>query len=321
MVDGRAHLERRLPADRDVAPLRGEGARALALLALLPTLAGAQSLEPRLYVPLPVGTSAVIAAYTHSTGEVVVDAALPITDFRATINAAAAGAAHVFSLAGRTAQVQVVAPWVWGTLRAVLAGQDTSRTLDGPADPQLRLAVNLAGGPARRRSQLAGVRFGTIVGASLSVGVPLGEYDTARRINIGSHRWSVKPELGVVQPLGGGWALEGYAGVWLFSHNTAYLDTSTAAQEPLWTAQAHLIRLLGRRGYLALDGTIISGGKTTIDGAAQSNYQRNTRAGGTVVWSVARGHSLKASFSTGFFTRFGGDFEVFSVGYQLAWGG
>jgi hypothetical protein len=301
--------------------MRGLKTIAAVVVSLAPTLVRAQSLEPRLYLPLPTGLSVVIVSYTHSQGDVVVDAALPITDFRATINSGAVGFAHAFGLSGRSAQVQVVAPFVSGTARAVVAGQDTSRELRGPADPQLRLALNLLGGPARLRSELAGVRFGTIVGGSLAVTVPLGRYDTDRRLNIGANRWALKPEVGVVQPLGRSWALEGYGGVWLFGRNTAYLDTATVTQDALWTVQGHLIRMLGRRGWVALDATLVRGGATSVDDVPQNTFQRNSRCGATAAWSLGHGHTLKASFSSGVYTRFGGDFTVFSLGYQYGWGG
>ena len=295
--------------------------RVVALLALAPALARAQSLEPRLYLPLPVGVNAVVASFAHSTGEVVVDPALPITDFRATMNTGALALVRTFGVFGRSAQIQAVFPYVTGMARAVVAGVDTSRELNGPADPMMRLSVNLLGGPARRRAQLAGVRFGTIIGASLSVTAPLGEYDHTRRLNIGANRWSLKPELGLIQPLASGWAIEVYGGVALFGDNTGYLDTSTVTQQPLWTLQGHVIRLLGRRGFVALDGTLVDGGETSLDGALQNNFQRNARFGATMAWSLGRGHTIKGSFSSGVYTRFGGDFRVFALGYQYSWGG
>ncbi|HUC40087.1 MAG TPA: transporter [Gemmatimonadales bacterium] len=292
-----------------------------AVLALAPSLVGAQSLEPRLYLPLPTGLSAVVVSYTHLQGAVVVDAALPITDFRATLNMGAVGFAHAFGLSGRSAQLQVVAPFASGTARAVVAGQDTTRELRGPADPQLRLGVNVLGAPARRRSELAGVRFGTMVGVSLAVTLPLGHYDTDRRLNIGANRWALKPEVALVEPLGGGWALEGYGGIWLFGRNSAYLDTATVTQDPLWSLQGHLIRLFARRAWVALDAALVSGGATSVDDVPQSNFQRNSRVGATAAWFLGHGHSLKAAFATGVYTRFGGDFTVFSLGYQYGWGG
>jgi hypothetical protein len=291
------------------------------LLALAPSLAGAQNLEPRLYLPLPTGINTVVLSYTHSSGSVIVESAVPVTDFRATSNAAVPAYVRTFGLFGRSAQLQAVVPLVYGTARAVIAGQDTSRDLRGPGDPQLRFSVNLAGGPARRRAQLKGVRFGTIVGASLSLSLPLGDYDTDRRLNVGAHRWAAKPELGVVQPLGGPWFFETYAGVWLFGHNTAFLDTATVTQDPLWALQGHLIRVLGRRGWLAFDGTLVNGGTQAVDGVVQNNFERTVRFGGTGVWFLGRGHALRAAVSTGAYTRFGGDFDVISLGYSYSWGG
>jgi hypothetical protein len=213
--------------------------RALFLLAVTPALAGAQSLEPRLYLPLPTGRNTVVPSYSYSSGDVVVDGTLPLTDVRSTTHGLTLAYARTFGLLGRSAQVQAVTQMVSGTARGVINGQDSIRDLRGLADPQVRLAVNLAGGPARRRAELAGVSFGTIVGASLNVVLPLGDYDHDRYVNVGANRWTLKPELGIVQPLGPGWALEGYAGVWLFGHNTAFLDTATVTQEPLWTFQGH----------------------------------------------------------------------------------
>ena len=302
--------------------VRALGIRLAALLlAFVPALARAQALEPRLYLPLPIRMNAVVGSYAHQTGDVVVDPSLPVTGFHATMNTGTVALVRTFGVFGRSAQLQAVLPYVTGTARATLAGVDTSRTLSGPADPMVRLSVNLLGGPARRRAEMARVRLGTILGASLSLTAPLGEYDHTRRLNIGANRWSMKPELGLIQPLAPGWAIEVYGGVVLFGHNTGYLDTSTVTQEPLWTFQSHLIRFFGRKVWVALDGTWVEGGATSVDGVVQNTFQRNARYGSTVGWAVSRSHSLKASFSSGVYTRFGGDFNVFALGYQFNWGG
>lgn len=167
---------------------------------------------------------------------------------------------------------------------------------------------------------MAGVSFQTIVGSSLVLVMPLGKYEEDRAINISANRWSVKPELGLVQVLHRNWAVEGYAGVWLFGHNTAYRDTSTVIQDPLWTFQAHLIRIFGRRAWVALDGTWVTGGTTKVDGVRTNSFQRSARLGATGSWLVRPGHQLKASLASGVYTRLGGDFTILSVGYSYAWG-
>jgi hypothetical protein len=154
------------------------------LLALAPSFAGAQSLEPRLYLPLPTGWNAISATYSYSYGDVVLDGTMPIEDVDVRTNTGTVAFARAFGLLGRSAQLQAVVPFVNGTVEGVVAGQDTARHLTGFADPQLRLAFNISGAPARRRDQLAGVRFGTIVGGSVVVSLPLGEFDPDRVINI-----------------------------------------------------------------------------------------------------------------------------------------
>ena len=294
---------------------------AILLLALAPVLAEAQSLEPRLYVPLPTGRNMIVPSYAYSSGDVIVDGTLPIKDFRTTSNGTTLAYVRTFGLFGRSAQVQAVTQYVSGTARGVVAGRDTSRELRGFADPQLRLAVNLAGGPARRRAELAGVRFGTIIGSSVTVVLPLGHYDHDRYLNVGANRWALKPELGVVQPLWPGWVVEGYVGVWLFGHNAEFLDTSTVTQDPLWTFQGHVIHLFGRQGWLAADATLVRGGSTFVDGTLQNTYQSNVRLGATAGWLLGGGHTLRAAVSDGVYTRLGGDYLLVSVGYSYAWGG
>jgi hypothetical protein len=55
------------PHRRGRAHLRARPAATLSSR-LVSTLAGAQSLEPRLYLPLPTGLSVIVASYTHSGG-------------------------------------------------------------------------------------------------------------------------------------------------------------------------------------------------------------------------------------------------------------
>jgi hypothetical protein len=56
---------------------------------------------------------------------------------------------------------------------------------------------------------------------SLFVTVPTGQYDPNRLINIGTNRWSFKPELGVSKALGA-WALGAAAGVTFYTDNDAF---------------------------------------------------------------------------------------------------
>jgi hypothetical protein len=289
-------------------------------LVVAPSLAAAQSLEPRLYLPQPTGQNIVAVSYGKATGSIVVDAMLPVEDLRASTHAFTAAYVRTLGLFGRSAQIQVVAPVLTGEATGVIAGRDSTRELDGPVDPTVRLAVNLKGGPARRRAELASVKFGTIIGASLSLSMPFGDYDDDRYLNIGANRWSLKPEIGVVQPLSPRWAAEAYVGVWLYGDNTGHV-AGTVSQDPLWTYQAHLIRIFNRSAWVALDATFFNGGATSVNGVVQDTLEQNVRLGATVAWFLGSGHALKAAFASGVYTRYGGDFDIITVGYQYAWGG
>jgi hypothetical protein len=89
----------------------------------------------------------------------------------------------------------------------------------------------------------------------------------------------------------------------------------------LWTWQAHVIRIFGRHGWLALDGTWVRGGDSKVDGVTQNTFEENVRLGSTAAWFINSRNALKAAFATGVTTRYGGDFNVFTIGYQYSWGG
>jgi len=60
----------------------------------------------------------------------------------------------------------------------------------------------------------------TLLGVSLRVIAPTGQYSGTKLINWGINRWAFKPELGYSRRLGN-WLLDGYGGVWLYTENSA----------------------------------------------------------------------------------------------------
>ena len=61
-------------------------------------------------------------------------------------------------------------------------------------DPRLRFSVNLYGAPALSLPEFANYKQDLIIGASLQVSAPLGQYDADKVVNIGTNRWFFKPE-------------------------------------------------------------------------------------------------------------------------------
>ena len=293
-------------------------ATALALLTLtLAHPARAQELEPRAYSPSPVGTTFLVASATRSTGGVFTDPSLPITNVEATVDVLGLAVGRTFGVAGKQVLLLAAFPIVWGEASGDIGEDRATAHRQGLADPRVKVSMILAGSPALTRAEFARAPRRTIVGASLAVAPPLGQYDETKLVNIGSHRWSVKPEVGISHPIGR-WTIDAYAGVWFFTQNDAYYPgTSVRDQEPIAALQGHLSYTLGRRAWIAVNGTWYSGGTTSIDGASKADLQRNSRLGATLALPLGTRQSLKFAYSAGATTRVGADFRTFTVAWQL----
>jgi hypothetical protein len=104
----------------------------------------------------------------------------------------------------------------------------------------VRLSVNFYGAPALVLPEFKSYEQDLIVGASLQVSVPAGQYDDTKLVNIGTHRWFFKPELGVSKALGP-WTLEFTAAAALFTDNNDFFNGNTRSQDPLYSFQGHAI--------------------------------------------------------------------------------
>lgn len=286
----------------------------------LATTSEAQELEPRAYAPNPTGVNFLAVAYSRTTGDVVFDESLPFSDVTARVNGATLLYGHTFGLAGRAASVTAVFPYAWGSVQGNI-GEDFARiTRSGATDLRGRLAVNLVGGPALAPREFAARRPATTLGGSLVVVAPTGQYDPTKLINLGANRWAFKPELGISHPLGR-WFLEAYLGAWLFTENDDFYGGARRTQAPIGTFQLHVVRMVGRRAWIAGDATFYTGGRTSLDGRPNDDAQRNSRSGLTLAVPVGKRSSFKVAWASGVTTRVGGDFQSLAVAWQLRWFG
>ena len=161
-----------------------------------------QELEPRLYANAPIGMNFAIAGYAYTQGGVSVDPAIPLDDAKIEVHSAVVAYAHSFAAWGRSAKFDAIGSYSSLSGRADLAGERQTRDVSGWGDPRLRVSINFHGAPALGVREIKSYRQDLIVGASLTVWPPLGQYDETRLIDIGTHRWSVKPEIGLSKALG-----------------------------------------------------------------------------------------------------------------------
>ena len=140
---------------------------------LSPTVA-AQDLAPGAYTPSPVGVNVVTMVGNINDGGMSFDPSLPVEEGHATIGAAVVATAPW--MPGASPACGVLAPYVLGHVDGILLGefQETSRA--GLGDLSTRVAINLFGAPAMTLQQFAAYRPTTVLGVSLTVGVPVGQY-------------------------------------------------------------------------------------------------------------------------------------------------
>jgi hypothetical protein len=280
--------------------------------------ASAQELEPGAYWPLPQGMNIATAVNSVNWGDLTFDPTLPVEEASAAINTTVLVYTRALSLAGRSANLSAQLPVVGGHVEGRLRGVTTEVRRFGLGDPRIRLGVNLYGAPPMTPQAFASYQLRTILGASVTVAPPLGQYDETKVINLGTHRWSIKSELGLSHAIGQ-WVVELMGGVWVFTDNHAFTGGRTRTQDPIASAQVHVTYRFRRNMWLAGDANFYKGGRTTVDGEHNLDLQRNARIGTTFSAALTRHTAIRVAVSQGAYTTIGGDFTSVIVGYNYAW--
>ena len=279
-----------------------------------------QELEPRAYSNVPIGMNFALAGYAYTTGDVLLDTSAPLQDAEISAHMIMLAYARSLNLGGNNGKVDVLVPYGWASGSATYLGQPHQRDVNGFGDPAVRMTWNFIGAPALSVPEFRDYHPDWIVGGSFRVGLPLGQYDENRLLNLGQNRWSFKPELGVSKAWRR-WTFELAGGATFYTDNDEFFGNSTREQEPLVAVQGHVIYSCGKGIWAGLDGTYYTGGRTTVNGTASDDRQFSSRVGLTVSFPVTPHHSFKLFASLGATARAGGDFTTAGVLWQYRWGG
>jgi hypothetical protein len=283
-----------------------------------------QDLAPRAYLITPVHSNAVTLTYSFYDGSVLFDGAVPITNASARVSVPSFTFYHSLSFFGRSANVLASMPYGIGSFQGNVAGSQTVLYRSGLLDSVFRFAVNLKGGPAMNAPKMREWHQKTLVGISLKVVAPTGQYDPTKLVNYGANRWAFKPEVGLSRRWGN-LLLDIYGGIWFYTTNHDYFTQSQSTpniqkQSTIGSFEGHLSYDVKPRFWISLDGNFWSGGRTSVNGTQNINtLQRSSRIGATISVPVSAHQSLKWSYSHGDYTRFGGDFQNVSFAWQYSW--
>ena len=281
--------------------------------------ARAPDLEPRAYSNAPVGLNFAIAAYAFSKGGLSTEPSLPVQDARLEIHTAVLAYARALDLWGKSGKFDVILPYSDLAGTALVADVPRVREVSGFGDPRLRLSINLYGAPALSAKEFSSYKQDLVIGASVQVSAPAGQYDSSKLVNLGTNRWSLKPDIGFSKAFGR-LNTDLTAGVTFYSRNDDYFGGRTREQDPIYSIQGHLTYDFGGGIWAGIGATFYSGGRTTVNGVRNNDALDNSRAGATLALPIDRNHSLKLSYSRGVTTRIGTSFDTFAVAWQYRWG-
>jgi hypothetical protein len=291
---------------------------AMALALISAASATAQELTPRAYWPAPKGTRVMTVGMSYVDGDLVPDPSLPFTGLDSTISTFVLGYLQTIDLFGRSANVVFEAPFSDGTTTAVIPEMGTlERSYRGVGDVAATLSINLSGAPSMSREDFAALRQNPrpILGASIKVVAPTGDYDSDRVINVGANRWAARAELGYINALTPRLLLEVKAGAWVFDDNDDFLG-QRRSQAPIYSLQANLIRRFAPGFWLSLDASAYRGGRSEIGDVLLNDLQRDSRIGASLVFPVLKRNALRISLVRGSLNDSDESFNIVSVALQ-----
>jgi hypothetical protein len=280
----------------------------------------AQDLEPRAYSNSAIGLNFLLAGYGYAEGSVLTDPSLPVEDVRNESHVGGFAFATTFEVFGQSAKFDTVVPYAALSAEGLVFGEPRVRDVTGLGDPAFRFSMNFIGAPALTAEEFASYHQDFILGASLRVGVPLGHYDDDRLVNIGSNRWSFRPEVGFSKAFGR-WTVELAPGVTFYTDNGDFFGGRTREQAPLYAVQGHVSYTFAPGLWLGLNAAWFDGGRTTIDGIERDDKQGGTRLGVTLALPITRHHSVKLYAATGYNASRKHNFDAVGIAWQYRWGG
>jgi hypothetical protein len=286
------------------------------LFFLLKNLAYSQDLEPRVYANVPKKLNVAAFGYVFMDGNVLTDPSLPISDFTLQSHNLAASYVRTFGLANKLARVQVSLPFTFMDGSAMVNGAMVTGSRTGFADMKVRFGINLLGSPALDKMNFRSFEQKTILGVSLVTSVPTGRYYGDKRVNIGTNRWGIKPEIGISKKFSHVYA-EAYGGVWFYTDNNDFLGKKME-QKPTYSLQAHASYYFKNNMWVGFNTNWFFGGKTIVDGVSEASEIDNWRVGGTFSTPIGKGQSIKLQYHVGAYTNNGLNYYALSAVYQYS---
>ena len=293
---------------------------------IFPTLA-IGGVPPRFYWKSLSGTNAVPVIYQTMSGNInpldPAQIAAPGVVFDA--NLTIAGFAKLLPIFDRAAMLAVLVPMGRVTSTTTVGLTTVTETAGGYGDPLIEFDINLIGpDPIMNIPDMIRYEPGFSLDLLIDLGLPLGEYDAIKSVNIGQNRFYTRIATPIVWQMGRwvpGWrtTLEFLPNVYIYGDNDEFMGTGTLETDPMYGMEAHFTTDFTEHFWGSLDLVNINGGKSTINGVAGSSVD-STTFGYTLGYQVTDNMQLTFGYMATIGDGDPGDIQLDGVQVSLVYG-
>ena len=206
----------------------------------------------------------------------------------------------------------------------VVPGTSFSQSASGYADPSVQLDVNLLGTPKINAIfDYLNYEPTWTLDAAFMLGVPLGQYDNDKVVNLGLNRFygrvafPFKYHFGVFTP-GYMSSLEVIPSVWLFTENDDFLGQKLQ-NDPMWQLEAHWTHDFTRHFYGSIDLLYRNGFQSEINDVKLGGDLKIGNLGFTLNFQVTDNVTVRTSFSSNVFGDSDIDTSMIRLQFVYAW--
>jgi hypothetical protein len=280
----------------------------------------AQFTDAHAYDNTPVGVNQLETSYAFVHGNSSLDPSLIVADANLKVNEGTIGYTRYFGLFHRLAWAEAAVPIA--RLDGSISGTSIQGSTAGTGDSSYAVGMLLKGGPALNVAQFENFRPATTVGLSFTFTAPTGLYSGERILNLGSDRWSFKPEIALSHPFGPGqkWQVDAYANTYFYTDNTSYRGREILRQQPLSGLEGHISYSFNDSLWISADTRYSFRGATVVDGVDQNDAQQNLIVGSEMKISMNSQHSLLLEVAKAVVHHNGPGVVGLAVKYDYTWG-
>ena len=250
----------------------------------------AQELTPRRWSHLPLDTNIAGIGYVYTQADIFLDPVLQVEDLELEMNTVAVRYIRTLEFLGKSSRFELGQGFQDGTYKGLLQGEPARAHRQGLTDTVLRFSSILYGAPPLKGKEYQQHRQSvaandTLIGAALIVQLPTGDYSENQLINIGSNRFTIRPQVGVTHQRGK-WIYETSASMWYFTDNNDFWNGSERQQDPFWAFQSHVIYTFKPGFWTSASIGYGIGGQNEINGINKDDANEN------LAYSLAAGYSF-----------------------------